>query len=85
MVNIYIAKQMVKWFCRNSEAYAYLGVIQLVKSEKEDALSGVPDGIGVGQDVEKTFHSDMPSCIREVLNEFRDVFLINLPPRLPPV
>ena len=70
MVNVCIAKQMVKWFCRNSEIEAYLGVTRLVKSEKVDAMPVVLDGTEVGQEMENTFHSDVPSCIREVLNKF---------------
>ena len=60
----------------------YLGVIRLVKSEKVETVPVVPKKTEVGQDVEKTFHSDMLTCIREALNEFKDVFPTYLPPRL---
>ena len=77
------AKQMVKWFCRHEETTTYLGVIRLVKSEKVEVVPVVPTQTASGQEVEKTFHSDMPTCIREVLNEFKDVFPTDLPPGLP--
>ena len=85
MVNVCTAKQMVKWFRRHEETTAYLGVIRLVKSEKVEAVPVVPTQTTAGQEVEKIFHSDMPTCIREVLNEFKDVFPMDLPPRLPVV
>ena len=64
---------------------AYLGVIQLVKSEKVQDVPVVPKKTEAGQDVQKTFHSDIPICIRAVLNEFKDVFPMDLPPGLPPM
>ena len=45
----------------------------------------VPKKIEAGQDVEKTFHADMATWIREALNEFKDVFPTYLPPGLPPM
>ena len=60
----------------------YLGVIRLVKSEKTKAVLVVPEKIKAAKDVEEKFYSDMPTCIRGVLNEFKDVFPANLPPRL---
>ena len=77
------AKQMVKWFRRHEEITTHLGVIRLVKSEKVEAVPVVPTQTAAGQEVEKTFHSDMPTCIREVLNEFKDVFPMDLTPGLP--
>ena len=66
----------------HSDVEAYLSVIRLVKSENVDAILVVPKGTGAGQDVEKTFHSDMPICIREVLNEFKCVFPMDLTPKI---
>ena len=85
MVNLCTAKQMVKWFCLHAETTTHLYVIQLVKSKKGEAVLVVPKKIEAGQDVEKTFHSDMPTCTMEVLNEFKDVFLTDLPLGLPPM
>ena len=80
-----MAKQMAKWFHRHVDEAVYLGVIHLVKSEERETIPVVPEKTEAKQDVEKTFHSDMPTCIREVLNEFKDVFPTDLPPGLPPV
>ena len=85
MVNMCTIKKMVKWFCPHAETIAYLGVIRLVKPEKVETLLVVPKNIEGGQDVGKTFHSDMPTCITEVLNKSKDVFPTDLPPGLPPV
>ena len=85
MVNVCTAKQMVKWFRRNAGTTAYLGVIRLVKSEKREVVLVVPEKHEIGQEVEKTFHADMPTSVRDVLHEFQDVFPIDLPPGLPPV
>ena len=57
-------------------------MIRLVKSEEVDAVLVVPKGMEAEQDVEKTLHLDVPSCIRKVLNEFKDVFPIDLPRRV---
>ena len=52
---------------------------------EKDAITVVLDGTRAGQNVGKTFHSDMPSCVKEVLNEFKDVFPTDLPLGLPPM
>ena len=85
MVNMCTGNQMVKWFCQHAKTPAYLGVIGLVKSKKVEAVPVVSKKTEAGQDVEKTFHSDMPTCTMEVLNEFKDVFLTDLPLGLPPM
>ena len=85
VVNVCIAKQMVRWFHCNMGIEAYLGVIRLVKSEVVDIIPEVSKGKEVGDEVEKTFHPDMPSRIKEALNEFKDIFPTDLPPSLPPV
>ena len=85
MVNVCTAKQMVKWFRRHTNDAVYLGVIWLVKSEGREVVPVVTEKTEVGQGVETTFHSNMPTCIREVLNEFKDVFTTDLPPRWSPV
>ena len=76
--------EMVKWFCRHAETTTYLGVIRLVKSKKVEALLVVPKKTKPEQDVKETFHSNMPTCIMEVVNKFKDVFPTDLPPGLPP-
>ena len=44
----------------------------------------VPDSKS-GSEVERAFHQNMPDAVKDVLNEFKDVFLADLPPVLQPV
>ena len=79
VVNVYTVKQMATWFHRNTGTKAYLGVIQLVKSKIVDTVLVISKDKEAGYDVEKTFHPNMPSCIEEVLDEFKHVFPTDLP------
>ena len=42
----------------------------------------VPDMTAASQEVEKTFHADMPTCVKDILHDFKDVFPTDLPPSL---
>ena len=57
----------------------------MVKSEEREVVPVVPEKNETGQEVEKTFHAGMPTSVRDVLHEFKDVFPIDLPLGLPPV
>ena len=45
----------------------------------------VPKKTETGCDVEKAYHKDMPKEIKAVLQESKDIFPTDLPPRLLPV
>ena len=46
MINLCTAKQMVRWFHRNAETPAFLGIIRLAKSEDKEVVPVVPDTTG---------------------------------------
>ena len=48
-------------------------------------MSAVPEKMETGCDVEKAFYKDMPEEIKAVLQEYKDIFPMDLPPGLPPV
>ena len=65
---------------------AHLGIIWLVKDEKEQNIVPVlMEKIATRCDVEKASHEDMPKSIKVVLLDYKDIFPTDLPPRLPSV
>ena len=64
---------------------AYLAFIRLVKDEKKKIVPVVPEKTETGCDMEKACHKDMPEEIKAILQEYKDIFPMDLPPGLPPV
>ena len=62
---------------------AYLGFVRLVKDEKKEIVPVVPEKTATGCDMEKAIHKDMPENIKAILEDFRDLFPMDLPPGLP--
>ena len=45
----------------------------------------VPEKMETWRDVEKSYHKNMPEQIKVVLQKYKDIFPMDLPPELPPV
>ena len=84
-INLCSAKQVGRWFRRRKVDEAYLAFIQPVKDEEKRIVPVVPKKTETGCDVEKAYHKDMLEEIKAVLQEYKDIFPTDLPPRLPPV
>ena len=63
----------------------YLAFIRLVKDEEQKIMLVVLKKMETGCDVEKTYHKDMPQQIKAILQDYKDVFPMDLPLRLLPV
>ena len=71
---------MARWFCRRNVDKAYLAFIWLVKSEEQKIVPIVLKKTETGCDVEKAYYKGMPEQIKTVLQDYKDIFPINLPP-----
>ena len=69
---------MTKWIKQGGEAF--MGYIRKVDEPVPVVLVQT-----TGTEVEKALRLDMPQCIKDVLNEFKDVFPVDLPHGIPPV
>ena len=69
---------MKKWIKQGGEAF--MGYIRKV----EEPVPVVPVST-TGSDVEKALRSEMPQQIKDVLEEFEDIFPVDLPRGIPPV
>ena len=76
-VNMCTAKQIAKQARRGH--VIFLAIVQPVEEEEsvEKSIEGT--------DVEKMYHTEMPKEIKDVLQEYKDVFSSDLPSTVPPV
>ena len=81
MVNLCNGKQVTWWFRQRKVDEAYLECIQLVKDEQE-VVPIVPEKMSTRCHVEKALHKKMPKYINVILQEYKDIFPMDLPPRL---
>ena len=61
-----------------------MAFIRPVKNEEKRIVPVVPEKTETGYDVEKAYHKDIPEEIKAVLQEYKDIFPTDLPPRLSP-
>ena len=56
-----------------------------MKDEEQKVVPIIPEKSATRSDMEKAYHKDMPKQIKAILQEYKDIFPMDLPPLLPPV
>ena len=62
---------------------AYLAFIRPVKDEEKRIVLAILEKTETRCDMEKAYHKEIPEEIKVVLQEYKDIFLIDLPLGLP--
>ena len=79
MVNLCSAEQVARFFHGRNVDKMYLVFIRRVKDEEKRIVPVVAEKTKTGCDVEKAYHKDMPEEIKAILQEYKDIFPMDLP------